>query len=93
MRRTCGSIVIIRANATLGVLKLQHIAVRHAVIDNPGIFAVVLVHRIPPAFIRGVALEIFLSLRIAINTNFAIFEVDKRDRVGNGLSKSDRSAK
>ena len=77
--------VAARAYAAFGVLELQYVAVFFAVVHDFGIFAIVLVHGVPPTFVVVVALEVFFGLSIAIHADFAVFEVDERDGVAGPL--------
>ena len=88
MRGAGGRVVVIRAYAALGVLELQYVAVFFAVVNDLGVFAIVLVHGVPPAFVVIVALEVFLGLCIAVHADFAVLEVHERDCVGCRLRKS-----
>lgn len=88
-----GRVVVAWAHAAFGVLELQHVAVFLAVVHDFGIFAIVLVHGVPPTFVVVVALEVFFGLRIAIHADFAVFEVDERDGVASPLREGGRSGK
>ena len=85
LRGAGGGVVVVRAHATLGVFELQHVAVFLAVIHDPRIFAIVLVHGVPPAFVVVVALEVFFGLCVAVHANAAVFEVHERNGVGHRL--------
>ena len=87
LRGAGGRVVVVRAYAALGVLELQYVAVFLAVVHDLGIFAIVLVHGVPPAFIVVVAFEVFLGLSIAVHADFAVLEVHERDGVGGRLCK------
>ena len=96
MRGAGRGVVVTRAHAAFGVLELQYVAVFFAVVHDLGIFAIVLVHGVPPTFVVVVALEVFFGLRIAVHADFAVFEVDKRDGVAGplrGLCEGGRSGK
>ena len=88
MRGAGGGVVVVRAHAALGVLELQYVAVFLAVIHDPGVFAIVLVHGVPPTFVVVVALKVFFGLRIAVYADFAVLEIYERDCVGRCLRKS-----
>lgn len=90
LRGAGGRVVVVRAHATLGVFELQYVAVFFAVVNDLGVFANVLVHGVPPAFVVVVALEVFLGLRIAVHADTAVFEVHERDGVGCRLCKGGR---
>ncbi len=88
--------VAARAYAAFGVLELQYVAVFFAVVHDFGIFAIVLVHGVPPTFVVVVALEVFFGLSIAIHADFAVLEIDERDGVAGplrGLCEGGRSGK
>ena len=90
LRGAGGCIVVVRAHAALGVLELQYVAVFFAVIHDLGVFAIVLVHGVPPAFVVVVALEVFFGLCIAVHADIAVLEVHERDGVGCRLCKCGR---
>ena len=79
LRGAGGGVVVVGAYAALGVLELQNVAVLLAVVHDFRVFAVVLFHRIPPAAIVVVALEVFLGFGVAVYAGGAVFEVDERD--------------
>ena len=85
LRGTGRRIVVVRAHTALGILELQHIAMFFAVINDFRVFAIILFHGVPPALIGIVTLEVFFGGSIIIDANFAIFEVDKRNRVADTL--------
>ena len=85
LRGAGGCVVVARAHTALGVLELQYVSVFFAVVYDLGVFAIVLVHGVPPAFVVVVALEVFLGLCIAVHADFAVLEVDERDGVGRCL--------
>ena len=74
-----GGVVVVGAHAAFGVLELQCVAVLFAVVHDFRVFAVVLVQRIPPAFIVVVALEVFLGFGVAVHAGGTAFEVDEGD--------------
>jgi len=83
-----GRVVVVRAHAALGVFELQYVSVFFAVVYDLGVFAIVLVHGVPPAFVVVVALEVFLGLCIAVHADFAVLEIDKRYSVLGFLCES-----
>ena len=83
-----GRVVVVRAHAALGVLELQYVAVLFAVVYDLGIFAIVLVHGVPPAFIVVVVFEVFLGFSIAVYADFAVLEVHERYSVLGFLCES-----
>lgn len=88
-----GGVVVAGAHAAFGVLELQYVAVLLAVVHDFGIFAIVLVHGVPPAFIVVVALEVFFGFGIAVHADFAVLEVHERDGVGGRLREGGRLSK
>ena len=93
MRGAGGGVVVVRAYAALGVLELQYFAVFFAIVHDLGVFAIVLVHGVPPAFVVVVTLEVFFGLRIAVHADFAVLEIHKRYGVGRRLCKSGHLSK
>ena len=85
LRGAGGRVVVVRTYAALGVLELQYVAVFLAVVHDFGVFAIVLFHGVPPAFVEIVALEVFFGLCIAVHANFAVLEIHERDGVGDRL--------
>lgn len=93
LRGAGGGVVVVRAHATLGVFELQYVAVFFAVVHDLGVFAIVLVHGVPPAFVVVVTLEVFLGFCVAVHADFAVLEVHERDGVGCRLCKCGRLSK